>query len=108
MFFLKWMTRDVRLEPRHFGPRLKATVKSKLMESVEGKCLGNQGFVVMVLTIQDDAIGKGEIEMDTGCVKYTINFQAIVYRPFRNEVIDAVVRVVHDMGFFADAGPVSE
>ena len=72
---------------------------------MEGKCLGTDGFVVMIHHVDDNAIGKGQIEQDTGSVKYRIKFRALVFRPFRNEVLDAIVFQATDFGVFARAGP---
>eukprot|EP01027_Heterolobosea_sp_BB2_P013417 GEZU01019358.1.p2 GENE.GEZU01019358.1~~GEZU01019358.1.p2 ORF type:complete len:100 (-),score=13.02 GEZU01019358.1:162-461(-) len=34
-----------------------------------------------------------------------MKYEAIIFRPFRGEVVDAVVTRVNKMGFFAEAGP---
>jgi len=34
-----------------------------------------------------------------------VKFKAIVFRPFKNEVVDAIVSQVTKMGFFAEVGP---
>merc|ERR1719387_2561853 len=42
-----------------------------------------------------------------GFVTFPIRFTAVVFRPFKGEVLDAVVTTVNKLGFFADAGPLS-
>merc|ERR1719387_2964293 len=40
-----------------------------------------------------------------GFVTFPIRFTAVVFRPFKGEVLDAVVTTVNKLGFFADVGP---
>merc|ERR1719245_423349 len=77
------------LHPRYFGPQLMDTVKQKLFSEVEGTCTGKYGFVIAVTTI--DTIGAGLIQPGQGFVVYPVKYKAIVFRPFKGEVLDAVV-----------------
>lgn len=47
----------------------------------------------------------GKIDSETGMVSYKLKFYAIIFRPFRQEVLDAVVGPCHELGFFCYAGP---
>jgi hypothetical protein len=40
-------------------------------------------------------------------VRYQVAYKALMFRPFKNEVLDAVVKSVSEVGFFAEAGPLS-
>lgn len=42
-----------------------------------------------------------------GSVEFRIKYRAIVLKPFKNEVVDAVVVTVNKMGFFAEVGPLN-
>ncbi|KAK0604803.1 hypothetical protein LWI29_019623 [Acer saccharum] len=35
-----------------------------------------------------------------------MKYQCVVFRPFKGEILEAVVSMVNKMGFFAEAGPV--
>ena len=59
---------------------------------VEGTCTGKYGFVISVTTI--DNIGAGLIQPGRGFVVYPVKYKAIVFRPFKGEVLDAVVTQV--------------
>lgn len=96
---------EILLHPRYFGPQLLETVKQKLYTEVEGTCTGKYGFVIAVTTI--DSIGSGIIQPGQGFVVYPVKYKAIVFRPFKGEVLDAVVRQVNKVGMFADIGPLS-
>lgn len=51
------------------------------------------GFVVAVTTI--DSIGAGIIQPGQGFVVYPVKYRAIVFRPFKGEVLDAIVTQVN-------------
>eukprot|EP01103_Thecamoeba_quadrilineata_P010111 TRINITY_DN2098_c0_g1_i1.p1 TRINITY_DN2098_c0_g1~~TRINITY_DN2098_c0_g1_i1.p1 ORF type:complete len:118 (-),score=20.35 TRINITY_DN2098_c0_g1_i1:133-486(-) len=47
----------------------------------------------------------GKVQEGTGFVSFPVTYTAIVFRPFKGEVVDAVVTQVNKMGFFAEVGP---
>lgn len=51
------------------------------------------GFVIAVTTI--DSIGAGLIQPGQGFVVYPVKYKAIVFRPFKGEVLDAIVTQVN-------------
>lgn len=55
------------------------------------------GFVIAVTSI--DNIGAGLILPGQGFVVYPVKYKAIVFRPFKGEVLDAVVRQVNKVCF---------
>jgi DNA-directed RNA polymerase II subunit RPB7 len=91
MFFMKKLRRDILLEPQHLGPRMKELVKQRLFEELEGQCLGRLGYIISILDIDDADISAGLIDIDTGSVNIGVWYSAILLRPFKNEVLDAVV-----------------
>lgn len=74
------------------------TVKQKLYTEVEGTCTGKYGFVIAVTTI--DQIGSGIIQPGQGFVVYPVKYKAIVFRPFKGEVLDAVVTQVNKVSSY--------
>ena len=42
-----------------------------------------------------------------GLATFPIKYNAVVFRPFKGEVFDAVVTVVNKLGFFAQVGPLN-
>ncbi|GLH00708.1 uncharacterized protein GBIM_07000 [Gryllus bimaculatus] len=93
MFYHISLEHEILLHPRYFGPQLLETVKQKLYTEVEGTCTGKYGFVIAVTTI--DNIGSGLIQPGQGFVVYPVKYKAIVFRPFKGEVLDAVVTQVN-------------
>ncbi|XP_066582566.1 DNA-directed RNA polymerase II subunit RPB7 isoform X2 [Prorops nasuta] len=52
-----------------------------------------------------DNIGSGIIQPGQGFVVYPVKYKAIVFRPFKGEVLDAIVTQVNKVGMFAEIGP---
>lgn len=103
MFFHILLNRNLQLHPRHFGANLRNTIIQKLHTEVEGTCSGRYGFIIMVTSIA--TVGLGKINDGTGMVTFPVAYRAIVFRPFKGEVVDAVVTQVNKMGFMAEVGP---
>ena len=103
MFYHIALEKEILLHPRYFGPQLLETVKQKLFTEVEGNCTGKYGFVVAVTSI--DNIGAGIILPSRGFVQYPIKYKAIVFRPFKGEVVDAIVTQVNKVGIMTKVGP---
>lgn len=103
MFYHISLEHEILLHPRYFGPLLMDTVRQMLFTEVEGTCTGKYGFVIAVTTI--DEIGSGMIQAGRGFVLYPIKYKAIVFRPFKGEVLDAIVSQVNKIGLFCEIGP---
>eukprot|EP00898_Chlorokybus_atmophyticus_P005418 jgi/Chlat1/5878/Chrsp4S06389 len=103
MFFHLELERTMRLHPRHFGPRMRDVLTQNLVTEVEGTCAGKKGFVVAVTEVTNP--GAGELKDSSGYASFKMKYRAIVFRPFKGEVLDCIVTQVNKMGFFAEAGP---
>lgn len=85
---------------------MKERVKRKVIDDLEGKCLGNKGYLIFIVDIHDSDIHPGLIDNDTGGVYVTVYYSAVMMRPFKNEVLDAVVTSASDVeGFTCSVGP---
>ena len=47
-----------------------------------------------------DSIGKGLIRDGTGFVTFPVKYQCVVFRPFKGEILEAVVTMVNKVGLF--------
>eukprot|EP00879_Flechtneria_rotunda_P004318 GHRR01004568.1.p1 GENE.GHRR01004568.1~~GHRR01004568.1.p1 ORF type:complete len:176 (+),score=45.46 GHRR01004568.1:873-1400(+) len=104
MFYHVTITQNIDLEPMHFGQKLRETIRTKVVDKVEGTCSPKYGYIIAVLAVDD--ISKGKIRQDgSGLATFKATFQCITFRPFKGEVLDCIVSSVNKMGFFADAGP---
>ncbi|ORY81902.1 DNA-directed RNA polymerase II subunit RPB7 [Protomyces lactucae-debilis] len=107
MFYLLELTHTIKLHPSFFGPNIRNFIRSKLLADVEGTCDGQYGYIICVLNSDSLDIPPGKIIQGQGVAEFRVAYQAIVWKPFKGEVVDAIVSVVNKMGFFADAGPLS-
>lgn len=93
------------LHPRYFGNQLHNYVYEKLYNEIEGTCLGRFGYIIAITSITE--IGAGMFEHAGGLAKFPILYKAIVFRPFKGEIMDGIVKQVNRMGIFVDIGPVT-
>jgi len=104
MFFRVELVKELKLEPKDMGRRVEQVVSERLREAVEGKLIPNVGFVVTVLDVLKGWMGKGMVDNLMGSAVYHVSYEAIVFRPFKNEVVDAIVTSCNAHGFAADVG----
>jgi len=102
MFFLVKLSKSIRLHPKYFGAKLQETLTEALNAEVVGSCTSRYGYIVGVVKIV--SLGKGKIS-ESGFATFVIEYVAIVFKPFRNEVMDGVVSDVNKLGFFCYVGP---
>lgn len=99
MFFHIEMSTDLILEPQYLGPQFSHRVIAQLYREVGSQCTGRHGYVVTVTRVIE--IGKGKVaESGLGSVTFPVKYEAIVFRPFRHEVLDGKVTEVTKLGFF--------
>ena len=68
---------------------------------MEGKIIGE---MMVVTIIEIDEISEPKLVPGTGMAKYDVSYRAIVWRPFKGEVVDGMVSSVLANGFFVDVG----
>ncbi|KAK5117579.1 hypothetical protein LTR62_005001 [Meristemomyces frigidus] len=101
MFFVKTLEDHLTLHPSFFGSQAKQYVTDLLYTQNEGK---NTGVMMIIAIIDVLDISEPKIMPGTGYAMYDISYRAIVWRPFRGEVVDGLVRNVVAGGFFVDVG----
>ncbi|KAL2259377.1 hypothetical protein VTK26DRAFT_6967 [Humicola hyalothermophila] len=102
MFFLHNLERRVTLHPSYFGRNMHELVTTKLVKDVEGTCAGDY-YIIAIMDTFD--VSEGRILPGSGLAEFTVGYRAVVWRPFKGEVIDAITQTVNPHGFFAQAGP---
>jgi len=105
MFFAKELKHTINLHHPYFGPQTDVYLRNKLHADVEGACSGRLGYIIAVLGILE--VGKGTIQPGTGMAEFIVKYRAIVYRPFRDETVDGIVKIVNKMGFYVEVGPLT-
>ncbi len=104
MFFLSELSHTLNLPPRDFTSCITETLQALLYTSVEGTCSGEHGFIITVVKILD--INGGRLS-HTGHAIFNIQYEALLLKPVKNEVIDATVIDVNNLGIFCEVGPLS-
>ena len=102
MFFEVEMRRMVVVEPRELGDAMhtkRAMIRRLLTDVDAERCNEEHGYFVAVTTLDD--VSEGKVRTSTGAVVFWVSFKCIVFKPIRNEVIDAEVTDVMHGGFCA-------
>lgn len=85
----------IPLHPSYFTPSIRAYLKQQLYSRVEGTCSGRLGYIVAVVSMHDEIL-RGLVV--GGQAEFIVKYTAIVYKPFKNEVVDGVVASVNKVG----------
>lgn len=93
----------VRIPPELFNEPLEAALKKLLCEKYEGKLDRDIGAVVSVLDVKSNGIGK--IIPGDGAAYYNASFNALVYKPELQEIIEGNVIEIVEFGAFVRLGP---
>lgn len=105
MFYLVDLFREIDIPPRMFGPQLEQHIKEKVKKEAEETVDANVGYIITVKDV--DIIGKGRIRTDgSGFATFSVKYQCICMRVWRDEIIDAEVTAVHKLGISCRAGPI--
>ena len=101
MFEIATIKQNVRVPPRLWKKNIKLAVKGALSE-LEGKVSKMHGILLSVIKVQD--VGEGKILPGDGAVYFPTNFEALIFRPELNEVIDSEVIDMTEFGAFLRVG----
>jgi len=104
MFFIHELEKTITLHPSFFGPHMKDVLIHRLHADVEGSCTGRY-FIICVT--EHDKITLGRIIPGRGDAEFTLNYRAIVWRPFKGETVDGIVQSVNKIGITVEVGPLN-
>ncbi|KAJ3378836.1 DNA-directed RNA polymerase II subunit [Entophlyctis sp. JEL0112] len=93
MLFLKELSHTILLHPQFFGPRLAESLRKRLYDEVEGTCSGLFGYIIAVIGIVSTS--KGVLQTASGYAEFVIVYKAIVFKPFKGQVVEGVVTTVN-------------
>ena len=106
MFYKIILDHEILLHPKYFGPDIKEVMRKKLYSEVEGSCSGKYGFVIAVTRIFDNQ-EPGLLQPGRGFVVFKLKYEAVVFRPIKGEVLEAIVTQVNKVGLFTQIGPLN-
>ncbi|NMG82677.1 MAG: DNA-directed RNA polymerase [Methanosarcinales archaeon] len=93
----------VRIAPEKLGEPKKESVKVALQEKLEGMIDKKLGTVVSILDVIE--VGEGHIIPGDGAVYYDATFDAVVFTPVMQEIIEGMVVEIVEFGAFIGIGP---
>ncbi len=103
MYKMMRLVDTVRIPPTLLGEDVVPTVKNALREKLEGQVDKKLGALVAVCKI--DEIGEGHILVGDGAVYYDVTFEAIMFVPELQEIIEGEVVEAVGFGVFVGIGP---
>ncbi len=98
------MVDTVRVPPERLDNISKDLILELLQDKLEGRCDEDLGWIVAATDVHE--IGEGKILYNEGGVFYEAEFDAIVFEPILQEVLDGKVSEVVNFGAFVGIGPI--
>ena len=92
-----------RIEPDHLGDPLEAAVERSLRDKYEAVVDKSLGTIVAVLGSEN--IGEGRILAGDGSIYYEVDFEALVFKPDMQEIVEGEVVEIVKFGAFLSIGP---
>ncbi|MDY6966438.1 MAG: DNA-directed RNA polymerase [Halobacteriota archaeon] len=93
----------VRVPPELLGEDLELIVEYLLQEKLEGRIDKKIGVIVAIIGVV--GVGEGRILAGDGAVYYDATFDALVYRPIMQEIIEGDIVEIVEFGAFVGMGP---
>jgi DNA-directed RNA polymerase subunit E' len=103
MYKLMKLVDTVRIPPTLLGEEVMPTIKNALREKLEGQVDKKLGSLVTVYNI--DEVGEGHILVGDGAVYYDVTFEAVMFLPELQEIIEGEVVEAVGFGVFIGMGP---
>ncbi|MEM2094968.1 MAG: DNA-directed RNA polymerase [Candidatus Bathyarchaeia archaeon] len=104
MFSLITVEDIVRIPPNKFGQELESVTYEELKAKYEGIIGKEYGFVIAVVDMKVNPIGK--IIPGDGATYHTVTFTLLSYFPEVQEVVEGEVVEIEDFGAFVRVGPI--
>jgi DNA-directed RNA polymerase subunit E' len=93
----------VRVQPERLGDDLRTVVKETLRDRLEGRMDKKIGMFIAIQDIED--IKEGRIMIGDAGVYYETIFDALVFRPKMQEIVEGGVVEIVEFGAFVEIGP---
>jgi DNA-directed RNA polymerase subunit E' len=93
----------VRVPPERLGDDLQVVVKEMLQDRLEGRMDKRIGMFIAILDVVD--IKGGRIMIGDAGVYYETFFDALVFRPKMQEIVEGSVVEIVEFGAFVEIGP---
>jgi len=94
----------VRVPPERLDNVTEDLILELLQDKLEGRCGEDLGWIVAVTDVHET--GEGKILYNEGGVFYEAEFDALIFEPVMQEVLDGKVSEAVSFGLFVNIGPV--
>jgi len=103
MYTIMKVEDTVRILPEKFGEDLDKVVEEIVQKTFEGTMRKNHGVIVVADNVKP--IGDGRIIHGDGAMYQHVSFDALMFRPDLQEVLDGIVCEIVEFGAFCHIGP---
>ena len=103
MYRIIQMSDTVRIPPERMTDDLGATISELVQKSFEGRLNKTHGITVLTTAVRPD--GQGQVIHGDGAIYQKVAFDALVFKPDNQEVVDGIVAEVVEFGAFVHIGP---
>lgn len=103
MYFLDHRRDVVRIPPERLGPKIETVLTELAQQQFEGKLVDGQNLTVMIQAVTP--VGEGHIIHGDGGVYQEVEYQALMFRPEIQEVVEGTVVEIRKFGAFVRFGP---
>lgn len=97
------MSDTVRIPPERMVEDLDSTISELVQKSFEGRLNKSHGITVLTTNVQP--AGQGQVIHGDGAIYQKVAFDALVFKPDNQEVVDGIVAEVVEFGAFIHIGP---
>ncbi|HTT16338.1 MAG TPA: DNA-directed RNA polymerase [Thermoplasmata archaeon] len=103
MYYLDHRRDVVRIPPARLGPELASVLVELAQQQFEGKLVDGQSLAVTIRDVRP--IGEGHIIHGDGGVYQEVEYEALLFRPEIQEVVEGSVVEIRKFGAFVRFGP---
>ena len=103
MYYLDHRRDVVRIPPERLGPELSNVLTELAQQQFEGKLVDGQNLAVTIRDVKP--LGEGHIIHGDGGVYQEVEYQALLFRPEIQEVVEGSVVEIRKFGAFVRFGP---
>lgn len=103
MYRIIQMSDTVRIPPERMTDDLGNTISELVQKSFEGRLNKTHGITVLTTAVRPD--GHGQVIHGDGAIYQKVAFDALVFKPDNQEVVDGIVAEVVEFGAFVHIGP---
>lgn len=102
MFYLTKLVKEISLLPTNIHIDIQKMISEKMKE-LEGKVMGEHGYIVTIIEFSQNS--KGVVENESGNIIFKIDYKAITFKPFIGEILYAVPNEIDEYGLLLSIGP---